>query len=270
MKKKLRILAIGAHPDDNEIRMGGTALKYIKEGHIVKFVSTTNGETGHHQYSGLKTARIRKRETEKACQLAGIESQVMDIASNRIETDFKTRKKIINLIRLFKPDIIFTHRLNDYHPDHRKTAELVIDSSYAIRVPGVCPLTTPLRYSPLIVFTEDNFKKPVEFEADIVVLIDDVLDKKIKMLDCHKSQMYEWLPWVGGFLDQVPEKAEEKLIWLKEQRGSYNKKTAVRFRDKLKARYGTEKGKQIEFAEAFEISEYGRQLDEDIKDYFPL
>ncbi len=216
-KKQLRLLMIGAHPDDCEIQTGGIAVKFRALGHAVKFVSLTNGDTGHYELSGAKLARIRRQEMADACAIAGIEYEVFDIHSNQLEADIPTRERVIRLIREYKPDMIFTHRLNDYHPDHRRTAMLVQDSSYAIRVPNVCPFTPCLRYSPVILYMYDDFKKPYPFEPSVIVDIDDVMDTKIKMVACHRSQVFEWLPWMDGRLDEVPENEEDRMKMLAEK-----------------------------------------------------
>ena len=266
--KKIRALMIGAHPDDCEFGTGGLAVLLSEQGHSVKFVSLTNGETGHFQRSREETAKIRKSEMEEACKIANIECKIFDIASNAIEADIPTREKVIRLIREYKPDIIFTHRTNDYHPDHRRTAILVQDSSYAVRVPLVCPETPCLRYSPVIMYMYDGFAKPVPFTPNIVINIDKIMRKKVKMLDCHISQQYEWIPWIESY--EVPESAGEKFKWLYEQQAKRDSGVADKYRNELLKRYG-ESGNDVKFAEAFEISEYGRNPTEnDLQELFPV
>ncbi len=262
---------IGAHPDDCDYLSGGTAAKFARLGHVVRFVSLTNGNTGHHEMGGGQLARIRAREASNAGKTAKIEYEVLDINSNGIEADLKTREKVITLIREFKPDVVFTHRPYDYHPDHRITSMLVQDSSYAVVVPNVCPLTPSLKHKPMIMYFLDFFKKPYEFIADIVVDIDDTFEDKVRMLGCHKSQMYEWLPWVDGRLGEVPEEDEARLDWLKKEQQSVDGKTADRFRMQLIRKYGETKGSCIKAAEAFELCEYGRKpSEEELRELFPF
>lgn len=269
--KKLRILVIGAHPDDCEFRVGGTAIKYRKLGHAVKFISVTNGDTGHYEMGGAQLAKRRANETKSACAMVGIENEVLDIHNNGLESDIATRERIICIIREFRPDIIITHRLNDYHPDHRRTSMLVQDSSYAVRIPNVCPLTPYLTYTPIIIYMQDSFKKPTPFSPEIVVDIDDSIDTKVKMLNFHKSQVYEWLPWMDGVLDQVPQGEEERIKWLHDRLYLREGYVAGRFNDKLAELYGQEHAKNVRCAEAFEVSEYGAKLpDEKIPYYFPF
>lgn len=270
MDKKITLMVIGAHPDDCEIQTGGLALKCVQMGYRVIFMSATNGETGHHELSREETARVRKGEFERSCKMAGIECYVTDIPSNKISPDTITREMFITVIRKFKPDIIITHRLNDYHPDHRITSQLVQDSSYAIKVPKVCENVEPLRYTPVIMYMSDHFKRPYEFAPDTALDIDDVLDKKMEMLACHESQVYEWLPWVDGIIDRVPADKEQRFQWMKNSRSLRDKNNADKFRDLLCKRYGQEKGQKITYAEGFEICEYGRQISlEELEKVFP-
>jgi len=267
----MKILAIGAHPDDCEILTGGTAAKYARAGARARFVSATNGDTGHFAIGGGVLARRRAEEAKKAAAEAGIESVVLDIHNNGLEADIPTREIFIRLIREYAPDIIFTHRPWDYHPDHRRTSLLVQDSSYAVLIPNVCPLTPVLKKTPAIFYTHDYFKKPAEFAPDVVVAIDDYMDVKIRIAHAHESQIYEWLPWVDGQLDDVPGDEAGRLAWITEKQQMRDKKTADRFREQLIARYGPDKGAAVQYAEAFERCEYGARLtDADIQSMFPL
>jgi len=267
----IRALMIGAHPDDCEFLAGGLAAKYRAQGHAVKFVSATNGNAGHHQMGGGPLAQRRREEARRVSALTGIEYEILGNDDGQLEADLATRAQIIGLIRSFRPDLIFTHRLNDYHPDHRRTGILVQDASYLIRVPNICPLVPHLTYSPVILYMQDGFQKPVPLSPDVVVAIDDVMDDKARMVHCHESQFYEWLPWVGGYADQVPDGDAARLAWLRRQREQYDGAVADRFRDHLIARYGEAPGRAVRYAEAFEVSEYGRPLPPDeIARWFPL
>ena len=90
-----RIMFIGAHPDDADILCGGTALKLAGAGHVVKFVSVTNGDTGHHILPREETARIRKGEAKASAAYAGLyEYEVMDNPCG-IEASVENRRKVL-------------------------------------------------------------------------------------------------------------------------------------------------------------------------------
>jgi uncharacterized coiled-coil DUF342 family protein len=104
-----------------------------------------------------------------------------------------------------------------------------------------------------------------------VVGIDEVIEKKIDMYHQHTSQMYEWLPYNRGALDQVPKDPKERREWLAESRKKSDENAANKYRDKLIELYGKEKGAKIKYAEAFEASEYGSRLTpENLKILFPF
>ena len=93
------------------------------------------------------------------------------------------RKQIIRAIRQWNADIVVAPRPNDYHPDHRYTGVLVQDAAYMVVVPNVVSDVPPLKKNPLFLYYFDLFQKPAPFRPDIVVSIDDVLEKKIAALD---------------------------------------------------------------------------------------
>ncbi|NKB65432.1 MAG: PIG-L family deacetylase [Candidatus Latescibacteria bacterium] len=269
-KKELRILAFGAHPDDCDTKAGGIAAKYAALGHRMRFVSVTNGDAGHHEIGGVELVRRRRAESAAAAAVVGIDYLLLDIHDGELEPSLENRKKIIRQIRSYQPDLVLTHRPNDYHPDHRYTAILVQDAAYMVTVPNICTDVEALADNPVIAYLSDNFQKPQPFAPDVVVDIDDVIEQKLEMLHCHTSQMYEWLPFNGGVLDQVPQEDHERRQWLRHRLGRYAN-TADRFRDLLVARYGLQRGGQVKFAEAFEGCEHGGALTpEKIADLFPF
>ncbi len=195
----MRIICIGAHPDDCEIQFGGTAAKFAALGHDVKFVSVTNGAAGHHRHSPQKLAAIRQGEAQAAARRLGIaETQILSYPDGDLAPTLEARHDILRQIRNWRADLVLTHRPWDYHPDHRYTAQLVQDSAYLVMVPHLCPDAPALRHNPVFLYLEDRFQSPVPFVADVAVDIDDVWDRKLDALDAHASQVYEWLPWVSS------------------------------------------------------------------------
>jgi LmbE family N-acetylglucosaminyl deacetylase len=268
--KELHILIIGAHPDDAE-ESCGTAALYVAAGHKVKLVSVTNGDAGHQTLGGGELMRIRQEEARKSGQILGVEYQLLDNHDGELLPTLENRRKIIRIIREFSADIVITHRSNDYHPDHRNTSQLVLDAAYMVTVPNICPETPILKKNPVFLFTADNFTKPTSFNPDVVVGIDQTIEKKIDMYDCHVSQMYQWLPWNNGTIDQVPKGKAERREWMARGRREEAAQIANKYRDKLIALYGPEKGSKIKYAEGFEDSEYGTRLNRDnIQILFPF
>jgi LmbE family N-acetylglucosaminyl deacetylase len=264
----LQIIGFGAHPDDCDIFMGGLAAKYVAARHRVRFVSITNGDAGHHEQGGARLAQRRRAESLEAGRRAGLDYIVLDNHDGSLLPHLHVREQIIRQIRDWRADAVFGHRTNDYHPDHRYAAMLVQDAAFMVTVPNVCSDTPPLNRNPVFFYYQDRFQKPVPFSPDIAVPIDDVFDVKMAMLDAHGSQLYEFLPWLYGKIDQVPDDAEGRRRWLDAEWGG---EITAAVRAALVRWYGREHADRVRRAEAFEICEYGRQPDEaELRRLFPF
>jgi LmbE family N-acetylglucosaminyl deacetylase len=265
---KLNIIAFGAHPDDCDQRAGGVAAKYAALGHRVRFVSVTNGDAGHQTEGGGALAARRRAEAAEAGRRIGIEYVVLDNHDGELLPTLPVREQIIRQIRQWNADLVLAPRPNDYHPDHRYTGILVQDAAYMVVVPNVAPDTPALRKNPVFMYFEDGFQKPQPFAPDVAVSIDDVIEKKIAMLDAHVSQMYEWLPWVAGTLESVPRDPDARRRWLRDTRAG---QPTPAVRAVLTRWYGPERGGAVRSAEAFETCEYGTRPDQAmIRKLFPF
>jgi LmbE family N-acetylglucosaminyl deacetylase len=252
----VRILCIGAHPDDCEIKFAGAAIKFARAGHAVKFLSVTNGQSGHHLKFGDELIAIRRGEAQEAAKRLGIaESEVLHASDGTLQPDLASRAEIISQIRRWKADLVLTHRGCDYHPDHRYTSQLVQDAAYLVLVPAMCPDAPPLRVMPMFLYLEDEFRLPAPFRPDIAVRIDDVWCDKVYGMDAHASQFYEWLPWIDQQSDDVPTDPEARRQWLSVTR---TRPISLAVGQALARRYPLEAAQEIH-AEAFEVCEYGRQ-----------
>jgi N-acetylglucosamine malate deacetylase 1 len=266
---KLRIVVFGAHPDDAEIRAGGTAALWAKQGHQVELVSVTNGDIGHYEMSGPPLAARRLAEAQAADKLLGAATRVLDIHDGELEPTLANRRAITRVIREWKADIVIAHRPNDYHPDHRYVGVLVQDSAYMVTVPKFCPETPHLGGNPVFLYSEDGFQRPNPFRPDVVVAIDEVIDQKAEALMKMESQFVE-----GGANGSAPKDAAEREARRQHGFAAFKSRsawTADHHRKKLIELYGDEPGKKVRYAEAFEICEYGRQPSaEEIRRLFPF
>lgn len=274
-EKKLNIIAIGAHPDDCDFKFGGTAALFAKMGHNVKFLSLTNGDAGHQSEGGGALANRRRQEAINAGKALGIaEYQTLDNHDGELLPSLQVRHQVIRAIRKWNADIVLGHRPNDYHPDHRNAGKVVVDASYMVIVPNVCPDTPPLSKNPLFLYMEDNFTKPYPHEPDIVVSIDNIIELKIDGLHAHTSQMYEWLPWTNGgdeILAEIPTTINERRKWLsKRVKNRSNNIDSIK-RISLVKWYGKDLAQKVKYIESFEVAEYGMQpSDKDIRSLFPM
>ena len=269
---KLRIICFGAHPDDCELQVGGSAALWAAQGHHVKFVSVTNGDIGHWREAGGPLAQRRKGETARADALLHVTSEVLDIHDGELLPTLENRRTITRLIRQWNADIVMSHRPNDYHPDHRYTGILVQDAAYMVTVPYFCPDTPHLQKNPVFLYYSDRFQKPNPFQADVAVAIDTVIETKLQALLMMESQFYEG--GANGSADLVPDdpaKQADRRRQVREGFATRSRDIADRFRGKLTEWYGAERAAKIEFAEAFEICEYGRQPTKDeLRQLFPF
>ncbi|MCE5251244.1 PIG-L family deacetylase [bacterium] len=269
---KLNIIAFGAHPDDCELKAGGVAMLWAKQGHHVKFVSVTNGDIGHWKMAGGPLAQRRADEVHKAAEMFGIVTEVLDNHDGELMPTLENRKIITRLIREWKADIVLAPRTNDYHPDHRYTGILVQDAAFMVTVPFFCPDTPHLTKNPVFMYFSDGFQKPAPFKPDIVVSTDDVIDTKLAALAQMESQFVE--AGVSGNESMIPKNETERAAAYKRVSDGFRRgfvRTADQYRDLLTKLYGEEKGKNVKTAEAFEVCEYGRRPSEqDLKKLFPF
>ncbi|MBW3542120.1 MAG: PIG-L family deacetylase [Planctomycetes bacterium] len=269
---KLRIICFGAHPDDCELRAAGVAALWTANGHHVKFVSVTNGDIGHWKMAGGPLAQRRAAEVQRCADILGSEAEVLDIHDGELLPTLENRKTITRLIREWNADIVMCHRPNDYHPDHRNVGLLVQDAAYMVTVPFFCPDVPPLEKNPVFLYFEDRFQKPNPFAADVVVAIDDVIDKKLACVEALESQFYE-----GGCCSGVTRLPDDPAAQATRRRDVLDRfrnrfaSTADRFRRELAGWYGDEAAGGIRYAEAFEICEYGRRpTREELQQLFPF
>ncbi len=264
----IRVIMIGAHPDDCDQGAGGLAILMSQLGHQVKFVSVTNGDAGHQTMGGGALANRRYLEAQEAGKRFGVTYDVLSNHDGELVPSLDIRMQIIRKIREWNADIVLAPRPNDYHPDHRYTGVLVQDAAYMVAVPNIAPETKPLKKNPLFLYYQDRFQKPSVFRPDITIDISSVFQKKIYALAAHESQFFEWLPWIGGYAAEVPKGENERLAWLANQR----KKTInPEIQKSLEKWYGVAKATNIKYFEAFEICEYGNQpTTEDIKRLMPI
>jgi LmbE family N-acetylglucosaminyl deacetylase len=269
---KLRIIAFGAHPDDCEAMAGGSAARWAEQGHHVLFVSVTNGDIGHWREAGGPLARRRKLEAAQSHQILGIQGVILDIHDGELEPTLENRRTLTRLIRKWKADLVLGPRTYDYHPDHRYTGILVQDAAFMVTVPFFCPDVPALRRNPVFMTYIDRFQKPNPSQADIVVAIDPVIEKKLDATVVMISQRAEG--GAGGRPGLYPDDPAGQQQRQRDVRRYFDlrfQNSVVRFPEEVAKWYPGERAKNVKYAEAFEICEYGRQPDQaELKRLFPF
>ncbi len=162
-QRKINVVVIGAHPDDCDLDVGGTAIQFAKRGHNVLFVSVTNGDAGHQDKGGGELAKIRMAEAQEAGKRFGVTYKVLDHHDGELIPTLDIRLQIIRLIREWNADVVIGPRPNDYHPDHRNTGVLIQDAAYMVIVPNVAPDTPPLKKNPVFFIYRRPFSKANSF-----------------------------------------------------------------------------------------------------------
>jgi LmbE family N-acetylglucosaminyl deacetylase len=268
--KPLRIIAFGAHPDDAELKAAGVAAQWAAAGHKVKFVAMTNGDIGHFETAGGPLAKRRKAEVAECAKILGIETEVMDIHDGELMPTLENRKMMARLIRDWQADIVMGHRPYDYHPDHRYTGVLMDDSAVVVVAPFFVPDTPPTPRNPVFMYYSDSFKDPKEFTPTIVVSIDDAAEKKWQCVSAMPSQFGDRDSWQGRTLANVPAGDKERAAYLLDIVKKRGMAVAEQYRGRLISLYGEERGAKVQYAEAFQLGQYGRQVTmEELKGMFP-
>jgi len=199
----MRVLAIGAHPDDLELLCGGTLALYTKQGHHVTMAVLTNGNVGHPEVEINEMARIRKGEFESAAALIGAETIWMDVDDELSVVDLNARLQMVDVIRRADPDIILTHNPDDYHVDHRNAGQLAFEAAPLACVHKL-ETTLPAISKQSLIYYFDTLGA-VNFLPTEYVDISSVIDLKKEMVQCHKSQT-EWMKIATGFgMDEIVE-----------------------------------------------------------------
>lgn len=184
---KVDILAIGVHPDDIELSCGGTLLRHIDMGKKVGLLDLTKGELGTRG-----SASIRMKEAEEASKLMGaIVRGNLGMEDGFFEYNQTNLLKIIQVIRLMRPEIVLMNAITDRHPDHGRAAKLSADACFyagleKIKTEWEGKSQEKWRPKAAYHYTQDRYIKP-----DFVVDISTYIDRKIDIIMCYKSQFYD-------------------------------------------------------------------------------
>ncbi len=255
----MRVIMLGAHPDDSEYYAGGTAAKWAADGVDVQIVAISGGDAGHQSEGGGALARRRAVESRRSAKVLGVSWRTLDFHDGGVIPSLEVREAVIRAIRDWRADIVISHRPNDYHPDHRYAGMVMQDAAYLVAVPNICPDTPRLENNPVFMYFLDEFQRPYPFRADVAVDVTDVMAVKYNALHQMDSQMYEWLPWMDGRLEEVPSGDADRRQWLE----TYMEPDFLRWtdnhRDALAGRYGDPHAARVRFGESFELCEYGRR-----------
>jgi len=197
--KSLRILAIHAHPDDVEITCAGSLALLKQKGHHISIATMTAGDKGSAELDQAEIARVRRAEAQAAAKLLGADCYCLEFQDLEICHDNPSRRRVTEMLRRARPNIVLTAPPVDYMSDHEVTSLLVRDACFGASAPNYrtheWDPAAPLERIPHLYYVDpvegiDWYGQPQPF--DFVVDISSTFDLKLNMLACHASQR-DWL-----------------------------------------------------------------------------
>lgn len=199
MSRQFRILAIHAHPDDLEIQCAGTLALLAQAGHHITMATMTPGDCGSAEHDCEAIAAIRRAEAQAAAALIGADCLCLEFRDLDIFNDESSRRKVTEVLRRTRPDLVLTAPPIDYLCDHEMTSLLVRDACFAAPIPNYATRqwepAPALERIPHLYFVDplegaDRDGKPLapDFRIDTT----STFALKRQMLACHASQR-NWL-----------------------------------------------------------------------------
>jgi len=187
----MRVLAVGAHPDDLELLCGGTLSRFVREGHQVTMCHASIGDRGSFVHSAAEIGQIRLAEARQAAAIIGADHATLGLSDGLVNAaDQLQRNLAVDLVRSWRPDLIITHAPNDYMADHNETSRLMLDASHIATLPLI-ETEHPAHTVVAPVIHMDTLAG-VGFTPTEYVDISDDLEAKLEALQCHASQL-QWL-----------------------------------------------------------------------------
>ncbi len=172
------ILAVGAHPDDVEIGMGGTVAAHTAAGHEVTILDLTRGEL-----STNGTARERAAEALEAAAILGAAREDLGLPDLGFAVDGESVRALVDVIRRLRPAIVLGPYWEDRHPDHVRCSRLVTEAAFAAGVAKFAPGRAAHR-PPLTAYYFINTEAVPSFVIDVSAHY----ERKLAALAAHRTQ----------------------------------------------------------------------------------
>lgn len=204
-----RILALHAHPDDVEILAGGTMALLAARGHAITIISMTPGDCGSSETGPDETANIRRAEAARAAAIIGAEYRCAEFRDLAIFNDDASRRRVTEVLREARPEIVLTASPIDYHCDHEAASALVRDAcfgasapNYQTRAANPAPALPGIPHLYFMDAVEGVDRDGRPQQPDFFVDVASVFESKRAMLACHESQR-AWLKKQHGIADYL-------------------------------------------------------------------
>lgn len=186
MSTKVDILAFGVHPDDVELGCSGTIIASVQQGKKVAIVDLTQGELGTRG-----TIETRRTEAANAAKIMGVSlRENLQMADGFFQIDETNIRKVITAIRKYQPEIVLCNALEDRHPDHGRSSQLVEEAAF---MAGLRKIETKAggsaqeAWRPKHVFhyVQDRYLQP-----DFVFDISDQMTQKLEAVQAYTTQFF--------------------------------------------------------------------------------
>lgn len=175
------VLAIGAHPDDVEMTVGGMIAKMVASGRSVAILDLTRGEMGSNG-----TPEQRAEEAKAAAKVLGVETRInLDLGDGRLESTLDNRIKVIEVIRELQPSIVLAPYWDDLHPDHIASGMIVREIMYPVGFAKFPAKGAPHRPNEFLYYMQH-----FTFEPSFIVDVTQHHDKKLESVRCYGSQLH--------------------------------------------------------------------------------
>ena len=182
----LDVLVFAAHPDDAELSMGGTIARFTSSGLKVGVVDLTRAEL-----STRGNVKTRAKETAAATKILKLKiRENLGIKDGNITISADSIKKVVTLIRKYKPSIVFAPYFNDRHPDHIDVSKLIkraVFSSGLEKFKTHLSAKSQTAYRPKKVF---YYMQTYLFEPSFIVDVSDYFETKMKSCKAFNSQFH--------------------------------------------------------------------------------
>ncbi len=223
-ENKLKILGLGAHPDDVELGAAGTIAKHSAQGDKCGIVDFTKGELGTRG-----TPELRLKEADAAGKVLGISAREnLGLRDGYVTNDEESQLKVIQMIRKYQPEILLINAPNDRHPDHAAASELSVRASFHSGLRKIETFDNGALQEPWRPKAVYHYIQYYDLEPDFIVDVTGYMDLKIESIMAYGSQFYDpnskepkTVISSEGFMKSLESRAEEwgRQIYRKQGEG---------------------------------------------------
>lgn len=204
------ILIVGPHPDDQELGMGGTAIRLAQQGHDVLLLDMTNGEP-----TPLGSPEQREKEWKAAAQIMGVKRRLLGLKNREVLHTLEARHAAAGVIREHQADIIFVPYEQDAHPDHRACTRIIEDARFDAKLTKTDIPGQPCYPKWLFYYYATHLRWVAD--PSFILDITEQMDAKEQAIKAYETQFV------------LPEKNRRVVEWMREFNGYMGSRVGVRY-----------------------------------------